>query len=208
MDVMAMSIECIGPITTKVILDTLVLYFDPVTVDEPADIIFLSGHTLGYNPDVIKKLLKKDTVIVGPSFLKHSGHICAPGMSFEVTGLTITTIPAYFVDHILTETGRPNNGYVISGSESVYFAGPTDVTPEMNVVEADVAIIPVITEHTTLFHALAATNIITAKVFVPVAYTTDEHLGLVTCVRFTRKCVYDSTIARKDVPFVATLNDA
>jgi L-ascorbate metabolism protein UlaG (beta-lactamase superfamily) len=205
---MNMSVECIGSITTKLLLDDLIIYFDPVVVGDTADIIFLSGNGLGFNLDVIKKISKKGTLVVGPSSLAHGGQNCAPGESFEIDGLKIRTIPAYFVEQILIEGEGTKNGYVVSGSKTVYFAGPTDVTPEMNVVEADVVIISVLTEKTNLFHALAATNVIHGDTFIPIAYTSDEAFGLKECVRFTRKCVYASDIARSEVPTVDSLNDS
>jgi L-ascorbate metabolism protein UlaG (beta-lactamase superfamily) len=205
---MNMSVECIGSLTTKVLLDDLVIYFDPIVAGDQADIIFLSGQELGFNLDVIKKLSKKGTLIVGPSSLVHGGQNCAPHDTFEIDGLKVRTIPAYFVEQVLVEGAGTKNGYVVSGSKTVYFAGPTDLTPEMNVVEADVAIIPVLTDKTNLFHALAATNVVQANKFIPVSYTKDEVFGLKECVRFTRKCVYRSDIARSEVPLVDTLNDS
>jgi L-ascorbate metabolism protein UlaG (beta-lactamase superfamily) len=204
---MDMLVECMGPVTTKVVLDGLTIYFDPVVVGDAADIIFLSGHPLGFNAEVIAKISKKETIVVGPSSLSYRGQIISPNESFELDGLQIQTLPAYFVEQILVERTGTKIGYVVSGSKTIYFAGPTDVTPEMNVVEADVAILPVITEKTNLFHALAATNVITAEIFVPIAYTEDEAFGLRECVRFTRKCVYPSNIARSEVPVVDSLNN-
>lgn len=204
---MKSQIKCLGQTTVKVIIGKKVIYFDPISADSVADYIFYSGTDLGYNEKVLKKIINEKTVVIAPShmieilskFVNEKNLILAERNAKIDLNFKVNIIPAYKIDSTFSETVEKNNGYIISdGKESIYFSGPTDVIPEMNLIEANITILPVLGPFMDLFSALAATNVIKSDKFVPIAYADNEEEGLLFCKRFIKKCVYDSDLFRDE----------
>jgi L-ascorbate metabolism protein UlaG (beta-lactamase superfamily) len=134
--------------------DGLTVYIDPwgVTVDDPADVIFIThAHFDHYSQEDIEKVRKEGTRIVAPHDVARelSGNVVpvAPGDSVEVLGVKAQAVPAYnVVEERLQAHPKANNwvGYVLTLGDTVYYhAGDTDHAPELSEVRADVAFLPI-----------------------------------------------------------------
>ena len=150
------------PSSFRIDANGTIIYIDPVLLDDalPADYILIT-HKHGDHfslPDV-KKLLKKETVLVGPKnvakvlFKKLSGYTIKnvkPGDRLKFDKITIETMAAYNLKTgFLGLTPHPrsslNVGYIItSDSTRIYHAGDTDYVPEMNDLEnITAALVPI-----------------------------------------------------------------
>ena len=118
-----------------------IIYLDPYQIkkgEEKADII-VSTHSHGdhFDSSSIKKLMKDDTVLIGPesiasSLKEFNGKPLKLGDSFDYKDLSIELIPAYNIK-------KPNHpksagwaGIVVTSEDKkVYHAGDTERIPEM-----------------------------------------------------------------------------
>ena len=161
-----------------------VIYFDPYEIQKDlkdADLIFIShDHFDHLSVESIMKLVKEDTVLVAPessaALLEGEGfrNVTAvqPSKSYEVGGVSFTTVPMYNVGKKFHEKSENFVGYVvrIDGAE-YYFAGDTDLIPEMESIKADVVFLPVGGTYTMdASEAARAANIIKPAVAVPIHY--------------------------------------
>jgi len=99
----------------------------------------------------------------------------------EVGGVTVRAVPAEHGGARLNLRSAPSLGYVIEGSRSVYFAGDTDLFPEMVGLSPglDVALVPVAgwgskvgAGHLDARRAAAAVRMLEPKVAVPIHWGT------------------------------------
>lgn len=118
--------------------------------DEPADLILIThAHDDHFRPEEIDRLRKDSTRIVAPRDVANelSGAVTAvaPGQSHEVGGVRFHTVPAYnTVEHRLDNHPKANGwvGYVVTLGEIAYYhSGDTDALPELQDIEADVAMV-------------------------------------------------------------------
>ena len=134
--------------------DGLNLYIDPwgVTVDDPADVIFIThAHGDHFCPEDIERIRKPGTKLVAPHDVAKelSGDITpvAPGDSVEILGVRAQAVPAYnVVEHRLKAHPKENRwvGYILTlGDTTYYHAGDTDHAPELSDVRANVAFLPI-----------------------------------------------------------------
>lgn len=195
---MKTKINCIGQSSVKIEMSKNIILFDPLKTDKKADIVLLSGKII---PET--KLLKKKTPIIIPKYLEEKEIIQAKTKEqkeiYETDDIKIEVIPAYRIDKIVNPLRRFHNGYMITDKhtkETVYIAGPTDVIPEMNLIESTICVLPTEGPCMDVFEAVAATNVVHADLYVPNAYAENEEEGLIACERFTKKCHYDSDLAR------------
>jgi len=118
-----------------------IIYLDPYQIkegEEKADII-VSTHSHGdhFDSGSIQKLMKDDTVVIGPesiadSLQKFDGTPLKLGDSFDYKDMSIELIPAYNIK-------KPNHpkrnewaGIIVTSEDkSVYHAGDTERIPEM-----------------------------------------------------------------------------
>ena len=170
--------------TIRMVADGKVIYFDPVWMEDAtrdADIIFIS-HTHGDHfsiPD-IKKLLKKDATLVitqdGAATARKEGISkvvsVSPNGNYTVNGIKFKAVPAYNVDKQFHPKSNKWVGYIVNANNAkYYFAGDTDVIPEMQGYSADVAFLPVGGTYTmTAQEAISASKLIKPKVAVPVHF--------------------------------------
>jgi hypothetical protein len=193
-----MEIKCFGQNTVLIKGDN-VIYIELTELPKKppkADYVLLSGFS--FNEENAKKIIGKKTKIICPDFYKEEiPEDYAQNVLSEIPDF-IEIIKAYKIENVIKNLEPSKNGYLIKLEEmSIYFAGPTDLTPEMNLITVDYAIIPVDGDCMDLFEALAATNVIDAKTFVPISYSEEENEGLKTCSRFIIKCPGSSEPLRK-----------
>ncbi len=160
------------------------IYFDPVVSffkDEPpqADIILISHtHNDHYFPPTLKRISKPETVIVASSLVATlaqadgvSGQVRAlrPGERTTVGKVEIEAVPAYNIGKSYHPKEAENLGFIVTlYGRRVYFAGDTDLIPEMADIRADVALLPVGGTYTMdAKEAAQAVAIINPKVVVP-----------------------------------------
>ena len=127
------------------------LYIDPYRVSGglPADLILIShAHHDHCSVIAVERISRPGTVIVTNAAcarkLRGDVRTIAPGQSISVEGITVEGVAAYNVGkpfHPKTDGGL---GFVIStAGRRIYFAGDTDLIPEMALIRADVALLPV-----------------------------------------------------------------
>ena len=156
------------------------VYVDPYRlgpVERDADIVLIThSHGDHLSPADIAKIAKEDTVFVSPkdpkclSALKGKNvKIIAVGGKVEVGGVKVAAVPAYNLNKPYHPKSKGWVGYIVQvGERSFYFAGDTDVIPEMKDVQADVAFLPAGGKYTMdPEEAAKAAKVIRAKYFVP-----------------------------------------
>ncbi|TEU08728.1 MAG: MBL fold metallo-hydrolase [Anaerolineales bacterium] len=159
------------------------IYIDPIKLKGrplKADLILIThDHFDHCSPDDVAKVAKDDTVIVtiaaAAQNLKGDVRVVKPGESLVVQGIPIETVPAYNVSKFRSpgvpfhpkESGHV--GFIITvGGVRIYHAGDTDVIPEMDDIETDVALLPVGGTYTmTADEAAEAANRIQPQVAIP-----------------------------------------
>lgn len=159
-----------------------VIYIDPYQLGFPdvGDVILIThDHPHHCSPDDVKWLRKGATVIVAPEACaaKFKGDVrtVVPGDTLTIRGVTIEVVPAYNLDKQFHPQEAGGVGYIVTTVEGirVYHAGDTDLIPEMDQVEADVALLPVGGEYTMdAAEAAQAANRIKPKVAIPMHWGT------------------------------------
>jgi len=162
------------------------IYTDPYELEgkpPKADLILIThDHFDHLSPKDVAKVAKEDTVIVtiaaAAKKLKGDVRVVKPGESLVVHGIPIETVPAYNVNKYRSpgvpfhpkESGHV--GFIITvGGKRIYHAGDTDAIPEMDDIEADIALLPVGGTYTmTADEAAEAANRIKPRVAIPMHY--------------------------------------
>ncbi len=156
-----------------------VIYIDPYHIDgiEEADLILITHEHYDHcSPDDVKKIIKEDTIIIGPKDAvdKLSGNTIAikPGDRKEVDDIIIDVVPAYNIGKKFHPKEKGGVGYVLTiNDKKIYHAGDTDLIPEMEKLAVDVAILPVGGEYTmNAEEAASAANKIKPKIAIPMHY--------------------------------------
>jgi L-ascorbate metabolism protein UlaG (beta-lactamase superfamily) len=156
------------------------IYIDPFELAgelEPADVILIThDHYDHCSPEDVAKIRGENTVIVAAGNcrgkLEGDVRFVEAGESVMLEGLTVEVIPAYNVTkpHHPKEAGGV--GFVVTVDDTrIYHAGDSDAIPEMEDVEADIAMIPVSGVYVaTAEEAVEAANKIDADVVIPMHY--------------------------------------
>jgi len=176
------NIHWLGHDTFRIENDKTV-YLDPIKLKgklPKADLILIThDHHDHCSPDDVARVAKDDTVIVtiaaAAQKLKGDVRVVKPGESLTVLGIPIETVPAYNVNKFRSpgvpfhpkESGHV--GFILTvGELRIYHAGDTDVIPEMDDIETDVALLPVGGTYTmTADEAAEAANRIKPKLAIP-----------------------------------------
>jgi len=172
------NIHWLGHASFK-ITNRKVIYIDPYQISggEKADIILLThDHFDHLSQEDIDKVAKPETIYVAPPSVTKSlsGNIKTinKGDQITVEGIIIEAVASYNIDKEFHPQSADNVGYIatIDGTR-IYFAGDTDVIPEMNDVKADIAFLPCGGTYTmTAKEAAEAAKIIKPKIAVPMHY--------------------------------------
>ena len=130
------------------------IYFDPLMMNEvhDADYIFIT-HTHYDHLELtsIKKILKEETIIIGPYDMKDkldgiSNNIIYiyPEEELELPNIKVKAVPAYNINKSFHKKEFNWLGYyLVFDDKKYYIAGDTDALPENNNLDVDVAFIPI-----------------------------------------------------------------
>ncbi|HET7034080.1 MAG TPA: MBL fold metallo-hydrolase [Thermomicrobiaceae bacterium] len=163
------------------------VYVDPYHLpanQPPADVILISHeHGDHLSPDDLAQIRTPATKVFASRLaaeqLEEPVEVLEPGQSAEFGGLRVRTIPAYTVSK-LRPSGEPTHpkangglGLLLDLAEhSFYFAGDTDVVPEMaGIGPVDYAFLPVGGHYVmTPDEAAEAARLVQPSIAVPVHY--------------------------------------
>ena len=159
----------------------IIIYIDPFRINEEkhdADLILIThDHYDHYSPEDIKKVIKKDTIIVAPKTInelnnKENITFVEPNQTYNINGYKIDTIPAYNISKHFHPKENNWIGYIIEiDGLKYYIAGDTDITPENRQIKCDVALIPIGGTYTMDYkEASELINIIKPKIAIPTHY--------------------------------------
>ena len=168
-----------------------VIYIDPYKVakHDEANIVLISHEHFDHlNLDDLNKVIMPGTTIVASPLCKDGLQgikvkeirFLDPGGKFTIGKVEIEGVAAYNLNKF-REPGKvfhPQSekrlGFIIRmDGTTVYFAGDTDVIPEMKSVQCDIALLPVSGTYVmTAEEAAEAAQIINPKIAVPMHYGT------------------------------------
>ena len=129
-----------------------VIYIDPwktPSADGDADIVLVShDHFDHCNAEDIAKVSSDRTVLAAPSDVVAKlgfGQVISPGDELRIDDTSIQAVPAYNVSKDFHPKEKGWIGVVIHlGGKRIYYAGDTDITPEMAFLTSiDLALLPV-----------------------------------------------------------------
>jgi len=153
-----------------------VIYIDPWKVKdgEKADLILIThSHHDHCSPEDVAKIRKDGTKIVTvadcESKLSGEVRVVAPGDRVTVHGIPIEAVPAYNIGKSFHPKANGWVGFVVTvDGTRIYHAGDTDRIPEMDHVEADIALLPIGGTYTmTASEAAEASIAIGPKTAIP-----------------------------------------
>jgi L-ascorbate metabolism protein UlaG (beta-lactamase superfamily) len=134
------------------------IYINPWRVARSAiaaDVILVTNDLFDHcSPADVEKLCDENTLVLASadaaSLLGDYVTVLRPWQCINHGGACIKAVTAYtFTDHYPVSKG--GLGFVISlGYYDIYYAGVTDLVPELECVQADIAILPVAAGHGTL----------------------------------------------------------
>jgi L-ascorbate metabolism protein UlaG (beta-lactamase superfamily) len=156
-----------------------IIYFDPFQIagGPGADIILIShDHFDHCSPDDVKKIQTKDTVIVteADSAKKLTGKIevMKPGETKTIKGITIEAVPSYNTNKDFHVKAKGWLGFIVTlDGVRVYHPGDTDLIPEMNTLQVDIAFLPVSGTYVMgAQEAVEAAKVLKPKIAIPMHY--------------------------------------
>jgi len=149
---MSVEIKWIHHASFRLSAGGCVLYIDPWKLpDAPhdADVVFVShSHYDHFSVEDIQKVSKDDTAVFAPPDTigqLHVANAVEPDERMTFKDVTIETVAAYNVNKAFHPKGNNWCGGVFTmGGKRIYYAGDTDIIPEMNgLADVDVALLPV-----------------------------------------------------------------
>lgn len=161
-----------------------VAYIDPYKLARPerdaALILVTHHHSDHFDLQTISRLSREGTVIVGPRRVARKLPGCIevePGDEHDLAGVKVRVMPAYNVNKFRSrgQSFHPRGldvGYIVEmDGQTVYHAGDSDLIPEMQGLEPDVALVPVSGRWVmTADEAAEAVAVMRAKRAIPMHY--------------------------------------
>jgi L-ascorbate metabolism protein UlaG (beta-lactamase superfamily) len=156
-----------------------VLYTDPFKIKpaHDADLILISHEHFDHcSPEDVAAVSKKGTQIVASAScrgkLEGNVRFVHPGERETVGGVQVEAVPAYNLDKKFHPKAAGHVGFVFTlDGVRVYFAGDTDLIPEMAEIHCDIALLPVSGTYVmTAREAVEATTRVHAGLIVPMHY--------------------------------------
>ena len=149
---MGITIQWLGHASFKIRHENDVIYIDPWKLkDSPQDatlVLVSHSHYDHYSAQDIAKVSGPDTKLVASADVvakQNSGEAMMGGLTIELENVRLIGVAAYNPNKQFHP--RANNwvGFVIElGGKRLYYAGDTDLTPEMKALKSiDVAMLPV-----------------------------------------------------------------
>jgi len=134
-----------------VIQGTPLIYVNPWRISRVtflADVILIGhGHYEHFSPSDIEKVRSPDTLILTNSFVAAQlpgAEVLREYQSRVIDRARITAIPAYSPSSSLHRREDGGLGFLISTNlYDIYYAGDTQITPEVERIAPDIAILPI-----------------------------------------------------------------
>lgn len=173
-----MQIEWLGHAGFRITTNNKVLYIDPYQGDfdsaPKADIILIThAHPDHFVKANIEKLRVDSTEIIGPAkvIAEVDGSVVKGGSIITLKDLKIEAVAAYNIEKPHHPKGEGVGFIIHSEDKKIYHAGDTDLTPEMNAVEADVVLLPVGGTYTMdASDAASAAQVLSPDIAIPMHY--------------------------------------
>jgi len=149
---MAVEITWLGHASFRLAGGGTVVYIDPwklAGAPHDADLVFVShSHHDHFSPPDIEKVSKDDTAIIAPGDVieqLHAANAVTPGEQVSVKDVQVEGVAAYNIGKRFHPKANAWCGAVITlAGKRVYYAGDTDLIPEMSdLKDVDVALLPV-----------------------------------------------------------------
>ena len=204
MDFEGIQITWLGHASFRINANDRIIYIDPFQLDggEEADLILIThDHHDHCSPDDVKKIHKEGTMIIsgGNCELNVDNIQIKPGEEKEFEGIKIKAVPAYNVGKEFHPKEKNYVGFIVEiNGKRIYHAGDTDLIPEMDVIAADIAMLPVGGEYTMdAREAAEATKKINPSIAIPMHY--GSIVGeLNDAKEFSRLCECEVRILEKE----------
>lgn len=127
------------------------IYIDPWKVVKNVffpDVILIShDHYDHFSIADITKLRGADTIIIGNQSIVdqvNGAVLLRPWQSINIDRANIKAVPAYSLDDVKHPAEANGLGFVISMNlYDIYYAGDTGIIPEMEMIQPDIAILPI-----------------------------------------------------------------
>ena len=127
------------------------VYIDPfqITPGPKADLVLIShSHYDHCSPEDLEKIVGAETSIVteksSAAQLSGNVQVMAPGEHLDLEGIGIETVAAYNTDKHFHPKSNGWLGFVLTvEGVRIYHTGDSDFIPEMESVQADIALLPV-----------------------------------------------------------------
>lgn len=156
------------------------IYIDPYQLkgsQKPAGLVLIThDHYDHCSTEDLNKIRREDTIVVtvqaAASKLKGDIRIVQPGDSLVAAGIPIEAVPAYNIGKKFHPKQAGYVGFILTiDGQRIYHAGDTDLIPEMETLEADVALLPVSGTYVmTAEEAVRAADLIEPKLIIPMHY--------------------------------------
>ncbi len=149
---MSIQVKWIHHASFRIEGEGTICYIDPWKIPPSppdADLVFVShAHHDHLSPEDIKKISRADTAIVAPADViasLHAQNALVPGESLTLKNVTIQAVAAYNIGKAFHPRGNNWCGAVFTiGGKRIYYAGDTDLIPEMSdLTDVDLALLPV-----------------------------------------------------------------
>ena len=143
-----MEIKWLGHASFEIKVNEKVIYIDPYFGEykDKADIILIShGHYDHSSAEKVEDVMVDDTIILTTKDVASQldGTAMSIGDKKEIDDIKIEAVPAYNIGKSFHPKGSGLGFIIEADKKKVYFAGDSDLIPEMKKIKADVVLLPV-----------------------------------------------------------------